>query len=190
MSNNSDGGQNAVVLLIITVAGTLIAGFILWLLPSEWQSAIQLVIKEKWHWIIVVVVSILLLIVLKKKWRWIVERLYPRHKETPEKTEFLNFDSTVEIEIGDEAKQLLIETSQDKNGIILKARSSSGTFIGMSGKNNMIPSPHDARTVAKWEQAIKELLENGFIEERGYKGEVFAVTHKGYEYTDKLQGSI
>jgi hypothetical protein len=104
------------------------------------------------------------------------------------KTDFDDSDDTNEIEIGDEAKQLLLEASKDKDGIIMKTRSSSGTII-QTNRKNMIPSPHDARTVAKWEQAIKELLENGFIEERGYKGEVFAVTHKGYEYTDKLQGN-
>jgi len=95
-----------------------------------------------------------------------------------------NFDDTDKIEISDEAKELLAEASKDNDGYILKIRTSGGTIIRTNNKN-MVPS-QEARIVAKWEHAFKELIENDFVEDQGYKGEVFAITHKGYEYLDKL----
>lgn len=85
MPNNSDGGISAMVLLIITVAGTLIAGFILWLLPSEWKSSIQLVLKKEWHWIIGILLVVSFTLLLKKNWHWI--KFHLRHKETPEEAD-------------------------------------------------------------------------------------------------------
>lgn len=92
--------------------------------------------------------------------------------------------SAIEPILSKEAEELLSEASKDKNGYILKLRTSSGTIIQTNSKN-MVTS-QEARIVAKWEHALNELVENDFVEERGYKNEVFAVTHKGYEYLDKL----
>jgi hypothetical protein len=70
MPNNSDPNnlgfwQIFLFCIAIPLAVALISGCIL--LPPERKSAIRLIVK--------------------KKWRWIVERLYPRHKETPEEAE-------------------------------------------------------------------------------------------------------
>ena len=92
---------------------------------------------------------------------------------------------TENIDISDEAKELLIEASKDKSGYILKYRSSKGATIQTNNKN-IVPS-QKARIVAKWESAFNELVENDFIEERGVKGESFQVTHTGYEYADTLK---
>ena len=89
------------------------------------------------------------------------------------------------IDISNEAKELLIEASKDTSGYILKMRHSGGTFIETNNKN-MVPS-QEARIIAKWEHALNELVENDFVEERGHKGEVFAVTHQGYAYVDTLK---
>jgi hypothetical protein len=93
------------------------------------------------------------------------------------------------ITLSEESKQLIIESSKDKTGYILKIRTSGGNIIQTNGKN-LISSPKDPRVVAKWEYAIKELLENVLIEGKGNKGEVFALTHKGYEYADRLKISF
>jgi len=95
------------------------------------------------------------------------------------------FDSTDDIDISYEAKKLLIEASKDKSGYILKIRSSGGTTI-QTNNRNMVPS-QEARIVAKWEHALDELFEKDFIEERGFEGESFKVTHKGYEFADTLK---
>ena len=47
-------------------------------------------------------------------------------------------------------------------------------------------SERNARLEALWEDALNQLIENDLIEDKGYKGEVFAVTRLGYEYADKL----
>ena len=98
---------------------------------------------------------------------------------------FDDFDDTDEIEISDEAKELLIEASKDTGGFILKLHSLSETTIQTNSKN-MVPS-QEARIVAKWEFAFNELFEKYFIDERGNSGESFQVTHTGYEYADKLK---
>lgn len=98
---------------------------------------------------------------------------------------FDDFNDTDEIEISNEAKKLLSEACKDKNGYILKIRTFGGSRIQTNSKN-MVPS-QEARIVAKWEHALNELVNNDFVQERGHKGEVFALTHKGYEYADKIK---
>ncbi|MHC4113032.1 MAG: DUF4062 domain-containing protein [Planctomycetota bacterium] len=88
-------------------------------------------------------------------------------------------------QISDEAKQLLHEASLDPNGQILKIRYMGGAAIQTNGKN-LVPEKNP-RALARWEHALEELLENDFVEERGRKGEVFAVTHTGYSYADNLK---
>ncbi len=101
--------------------------------------------------------------------------------------DFDNFDGADEAEVSDEAKAMLLEAINDKNGHILKIKTQSGTSIKTNG-HNLIPDDN-SRTVAKWEHALDELVNNDFVEEHGYEGEVFAVTHKGYEYADTLRKS-
>lgn len=92
---------------------------------------------------------------------------------------------TVNIDIGNEAKELLTEASEDKSGYILKTRSSSGTSI-QTNKKNMVPS-QEARIIAKWEHALNELVENDLVEEKGYEGSSFKITDQGYKYVDALK---
>jgi len=98
---------------------------------------------------------------------------------------FDDFDDTDKIDISNEAKELLIEASKDTSGYILKVRHSGGTFIKTNNKN-MVPSP-EARIIAKWEHALNELVENDFVEEKGYEGSSFKITHQGYAYVDTLK---
>lgn len=102
-----------------------------------------------------------------------------------EVTNFEDFGGTDEITLTGEAKTLLMEAVNDRNGQIMKIRTMSGTSI-QTKEHNLIPN-QNPRTIAKWEYALDELFNNDFVEERGHKGEVFAVTHKGYEYVDTLK---
>lgn len=97
-------------------------------------------------------------------------------------TQMENID---EIILTGEAKTLLLEAVNDRNGRVLKSSTMRDTVIQTNGKN-LIPDDN-SRTIAKWEYALEELVNNDFVEERGHKGEVFAVTYKGYEYADKLK---
>lgn len=50
------------------------------------------------------------------------------------------------------------------------------SYGGKSGREN-----------AKWEAALNDLVFEGLMVERGYKGEVFELTHKGWEIADNLK---
>jgi len=88
-------------------------------------------------------------------------------------------------ELSDFARQLLLEASQDQDGHILTTTTSSGFFVQTNGRN--LAANPDARTEAKWKGALGQLYENGLIDTRGDKGEVSAVTDRGYEVADILR---
>jgi hypothetical protein len=83
-----------------------------------------------------------------------------------------------------EARVLLREASQDPNGVIIHSRYIGGTAIQTNGKN-IIPS-EERREVAKWEQALEELLQKALIVARGHKGEMFEVSNLGYQVADMI----
>ncbi|KPX72427.1 hypothetical protein [Pseudomonas syringae group genomosp. 3] len=83
-----------------------------------------------------------------------------------------------------EAKVLLKEASQDSHGSILYIRYIGGTDIQTNGKN--LVSSNDRRAIAKWESALKELLELALIAMRGAKGEMYEVTSLGFTHADAL----
>jgi len=43
------------------------------------------------------------------------------------------------------------------------------------------------REFAKWEAALRELVNQGLVVDRGYKGEIFELTHEGWPVVDALQ---
>jgi hypothetical protein len=86
--------------------------------------------------------------------------------------------------LSESARELLLEASKDKSGILLRAPYKGGINIRTNEREFVIDK--DPRTEAKWESAITELEENYLIEAKGYKRELFSVTHKGYEMADKI----
>lgn len=94
------------------------------------------------------------------------------------------YADTGEVMLTAEAKEILLEAVNDRNGRIAKIRTNRGTQILTNGKD-LVPD-QSPRVVAKWTHALKELIDNSFIEDVGYKGEVFSVTSTGYEYADAL----
>ncbi len=99
--------------------------------------------------------------------------------------EVANFDDTDKIEISDEAKELLVEASKSSDGIIMKLGTNQGLIVKINNRNYV--SENDPRSEAIWRDAVKQLYENDMIEDKGYKGEVFAITRKGYECADKIK---
>lgn len=87
--------------------------------------------------------------------------------------------------LSDEASQLLGEAASDKDGIILMARRRSGLILQTNGRQ--MCERQDPRSEAKWQAAIRELVQQGLIEGRGHKGEVFNVTAEGFRVADKLK---
>lgn len=83
-----------------------------------------------------------------------------------------------------EARILLKEASLDDHGNILYVRSIDGTNIQVNGKN--VISSGERREVAKWEQALSELVALDLVVERGRKGEFFELTNRGYQIAEMI----
>lgn len=83
-----------------------------------------------------------------------------------------------------EARVLLKEASLDDHGSILHVRYIGGTDIQTNGKN-VIPSG-ERREVAKWEQALRELVDLDLVIGRGQKGEFFELTNLGYQIAEMI----
>lgn len=105
-------------------------------------------------------------------------------------TELLGINNNpIAINLSEEAKQLLIESSSSQGGgQIFRFGTLQGLVIKTSRKT-FCDEQGDARLEAIWEDAVKELEENELIEDKGYKREVFSVTRKGYEVADSLIAS-
>jgi hypothetical protein len=87
--------------------------------------------------------------------------------------------------ISSEAQTLLVEASNDPNGSILYVKYVGGTDLQSNGKS-FIPNK-DRRTIAKWESALQELVDEALVVARGYKGEMYEITSKGYTLADVLK---
>jgi hypothetical protein len=83
-----------------------------------------------------------------------------------------------------QASLLLKEAASDRSGTVMLLRHLGGTDLQTNGKN-LIPD-RDRRSVATWEAALQELVDAELLVERGYKGELFEVTKKGYEFAEYL----
>ena len=88
-------------------------------------------------------------------------------------------------ELSKEASILLKEASQDASGMIFFFQGGSGADLQTHEKNFI--SDQSRRTLAKWEAALKELVDHNLIIDRGEKGEVFEVTEKGFQFADTLE---
>ena len=87
--------------------------------------------------------------------------------------------------LSEAARDLLFQASQDEGGTVLKLRTTEGLTVQTNGRN--LTENQQPRTAAKWEAAVRELCDRGFLQDRGYKGEVFSVTDEGYRIADLLR---
>ena len=86
-----------------------------------------------------------------------------------------------------ESSELLLQAAADPDGSILMTRTMHG-FV-LQTNNRQMCEGADARTVARWQAAVRNLLEHGLLNARGSKGEVFGVTAEGYRVADELSGA-
>lgn len=87
----------------------------------------------------------------------------------------------------DDAKELLIEASNDPSGHILKLSFIGGSTIQTNGKQMM--KDNSPREKARWEAALNILINEDFVESVGYKNEIFVVSHYGYQIADKIKSA-
>jgi len=88
-------------------------------------------------------------------------------------------------QLSEEAIQLLLAAASDPHGTVLAIRSMQGFHVQVGGKQ--LANSQDARAAATWQAAIRLLVQNRLLENRGSKGEVFAVTAEGYRVADELR---
>ena len=94
-------------------------------------------------------------------------------------------ESTTKIPaLSTEARILLKEASLDDHGSILYVRYIGGTDIQVNGKN--VITSGGRREVAKWEQALSELVTLDLVVGRGQKGELFELTNLGYQVAEMI----
>jgi hypothetical protein len=90
-------------------------------------------------------------------------------------------------ELTAESQQLLMAGAADKHGTITMARTMHGLHLQASGRE--FCKGQDARSEAKWQAAVRSLLQLGLVEARGHKGEVFWVTAEGFRVADELKAT-
>ena len=82
-----------------------------------------------------------------------------------------------------EAREILMAASKDKNGSILKPNTIGERAIRVN-KNTF--GSKDQRTFVRYEAGLEQLINEQLVKELGLKGEVFELTHKGWEAVNAL----
>ena len=89
--------------------------------------------------------------------------------------------------LSEEAKEVLIGAASGEPATILKLEMASGA-VAIKAGSKQINVTQDAREKAKWEAAIDELVDQGFVRVDD-DGRVFEVTHRGFQHVDQLSQS-
>lgn len=79
----------------------------------------------------------------------------------------------------------LLKTAAVGNGAIMVRKWMGNTQIS-AGRRVFTPSTEDRRTIARMTAAVRELADRGLIEDRSGGGQLFYVTHEGYQAADDL----
>ncbi len=87
--------------------------------------------------------------------------------------------------LSEEARILLLESSEDDGGSILKLATLGGRFIQTRGKT--LNDPADRRSSARWEHGLDQLVSSGLVLARGHKGEFFELSEPGYQLAEFLK---
>ena len=82
------------------------------------------------------------------------------------------------------AIRLLQEAVNDRSRSIMKLRTAGGLVISTNGESFV--EADNPRSEARWENAVRDLANWGLIEDPKGLGQVFEVTHLGFEYIDSL----
>ena len=81
-----------------------------------------------------------------------------------------------------DAKRLLFEVSEDKNGLFLACLTHDGFSISANGKDMV--STDAPKEITHWRRVIRELLDEDLIEQRS--AEVYAITDEGYQAEEEM----
>lgn len=82
-----------------------------------------------------------------------------------------------------ESAEILSAAAKSKNGSIIKAKTMGGASIQAGDTSFGAEGP---REFAKYEKALEDLVVIGLVKGVGTKGEIFNLTHEGWQVADKL----
>lgn len=106
------------------------------------------------------------------------EHMYDKIQSTEQKQSY--------FELSMDARELLCAAAVDKRGQLLKLAFISGRVI-QAGKKQY--GQENSKDSSRWEAALNELLDAKLIEVRGHKGEVFTLTHTGWQMAEILSSN-
>jgi len=87
--------------------------------------------------------------------------------------------------IGPAGRELLVEASKDRQGVVMSLQTLAGSSVQTNGRN--FAEQGNARSEAQWRGAVAELSKLGLLEDRAGKDEVFFVTDEGYRIAELLK---
>jgi ppGpp synthetase/RelA/SpoT-type nucleotidyltranferase len=87
------------------------------------------------------------------------------------------------LQLSTDAIELVRAAASDQQGQILKLAFISGRAIQAGGKQY---GSENAKEASRWTAALNELLANKLVEVLGHKGEVFSLTHAGWQMAENL----
>lgn len=80
---------------------------------------------------------------------------------------------------------VLLDIAVRDDGSVMKISTLGGTHV-QTGSTTFTSETGSARDEARWIAAVDELLASELVEDRAGKGQVFFVTHRGYDIADSL----
>jgi hypothetical protein len=127
----------------------------------------------------------------RTRWSVLLEKLQPILQSEEDVSQGFvqtDVDYVAGVNLSPEARMMLIEMSQDSNGIVMYTETlNGGTQFEANGKK--LCQDQSARSVARWKNALDTLIAYELLERRDSDGAVFALTDRGFKSADILSGN-
>ena len=89
-----------------------------------------------------------------------------------------------ETPLSTDAQALLLAASEEKAGTIIALNTTDGYSV-QAGQKAF--GGGYGRESARWKNALEELEEYDYVQDRGYRGQVFELTHTGWNEADRIR---
>jgi hypothetical protein len=94
-------------------------------------------------------------------------------------------EPSIEEQLSEEARRLLVAASKDEHGQIMHVETSMGASVQTNSRNFI--GENTAKCHATWRAALEELVGNDLVDGVGYEGIVFRITKKGYDVAELIE---
>ena len=94
--------------------------------------------------------------------------------------------ATPQLDLSQDSRELLAAAVEDPNGSVMMLKVMGGPII-RSGERDFAEGGN-VRATARWRAALDALVDEGLLEDRSGKGEVFYVTHQGFNAAEQIRG--